>query len=281
MIVAGVKESAKAAVMKFMNNATNMEEVLNFINSEESLTYQAVLGVITKAAMDPKLDKQLKPGDLKDYVKGGDIAYTNDKTRSLKLSYVDGELETVTVTATDTTKFGISEEPLGVGLGVSFDLSLTVTENIKENGAIVNTSLTTLMERTEGFLAQSSFTAGSCEGIKSWMARNIDAVKMLIPLSEKSRGLINRALELMDLDARASAEEALNRIRALRRNSNNDDIVNAVHDLIVPMTKAFRSELPGAVQIEEQNQEEDNASIHSDVDEVDGDNESESSMSFD
>lgn len=281
LIVAGVKESAKAAVMKFLNNATNLNEVIDFITSQESLTYQAVLGVITKAAMDPKLDKQLKPGDLKDYVKGGDIAYTNDKTRSLKLSYVDGELETVTLTATDTTKFGISEEPLGVGLGVSFDLSLTVTENIKENGAIVNTSLTTLMERTEGFLAQSSFTAGSCEGIKSWMARNIDAVKMLIPLSEKSRGLINRALELMDLDARVRAEEALNRIRALRRNSNNDDIVNAVHDLIVPMTKAFRSELPGAVQIEEQNQEEDNASIHSDVDEVDSDDESESSMSSD
>lgn len=281
MIVAGVKESAKAAVMKFMNNAANMEEVLNFINSEESLTYQAVLGVITKAAMDPKLDKQLKPGDLKDYVKGGDIAYTNDKTRSLKLSYVDGELETVTLTATDTTKFGISEEPLGVGLGVSFDLSLTVTENIKENGAIVNTSLTTLMERTEGFLAQSSFTAGSCEGIKSWMARNIDAVKMLIPLSEKSRGLINQALELMGPDARARAEDALNRLNGLQRNSNNDDIVNAVHDLIVPMTKAFRSELPGAVQIEEQNQEEDNASIHSDVDEVDSDDESESSMSSD
>lgn len=281
MIVAGVKESAKAAVMKFMNNAANMEEVLNFINSEESLTYQAVLGVITKAAMDPKLDKQLKPGDLKDYVKGGDIAYTNDKTRSLKLSYVDGELETVTLTATDTTKFGISEEPLGVGLGVSFDLSLTVTENIKENGAIVNTSLTTLMEKTESLLAQSSFTSGSCEGIKTWMARNIDAVKMLIPLSEKSRGLINRALELMDPDARARAEDAVNRLNALQRNSNNDDIVNAVHDLIVPMTKAFRSELPGAVQIEEQNQEEDNASIHSDVDEVDSDDESESSMSSD
>ena len=47
------------------------------------------------------------------------------------------------------------------------------------------------------------------------------------------------------------------------------------------MTKAFRSELPGAVQIEEQNQEEDNASIHSNVDEVDSDDESESSMSFD
>ena len=281
MIVAGVKESAKAAVMKFMNNAANMEEVLNFINSEESLTYQAVLGVITKAAMDPKLDKQLKPGDLKDYVKGGDIAYTNDKTRSLKLSYVDGELETVTLTATDTTKFGISEEPLGVGLGVSFDLSLTVTENIKENGAIVNTSLTTLMEKTESLLAQSSFTSGSCEGIKTWMARNIDAVKMLIPLSEKSRGLINRALELMDPDARARAEDAVNRLNALQRNSNNDDIVNAVHDLIVPMTKAFRSELPGAVQIEEQNQEEDNASIHSNVDEVDSDDESESSMSSD
>lgn len=281
LIVAGVKESAKAAVMKFLNNATNLNEVIDFITSQESLTYQAVLGVITKAAMDPKLDKQLKPGDLKDYVKGGDIAYTNDKTRSLKLSYVDGELETVTLTATDTTKFGISEEPLGVGLGVSFDLSLTVTENIKENGAIVNTSLTTLMEKTESLLAQSSFTSGSCEGIKTWMARNIDAVKMLIPLSEKSRGLINQALELMDHDARARAEDAVNRLNALQRNSNNDDIVNAVHDLIVPMTKAFRSELPGAVQIEEQNQEEDNASIHSYVDEVDSDDESESSMSSD
>ena len=281
LIVAGVKESAKAAVMKFLNNATNLNEVIDFITSQESLTYQAVLGVITKAAMDPKLDKQLKPGDLKDYVKGGDIAYTNDKTRSLKLSYVDGELETVTLTATDTTKFGISEEPLGVGLGVSFDLSLTVTENIKENGAIVNTSLTTLMEKTESLLAQSSFTSGSCEGIKTWMARNIDAVKMLIPLSEKSRGLINQALELMDHDARARAEDAVNRLNALQRNSNNDDIVNAVHDLIVPMTKAFRSELPGAVQIEEQNQEEDNASIHSNVDEVDSDDESESSMSSD
>lgn len=281
LIVAGVKESAKAAVMKFLNNATNLNEVIDFITSQESLTYQAVLGVITKAAMDPKLDKQLKPGDLKDYVKGGDIAYTNDKTRSLKLSYVDGELETVTLTATDTTKFGISEEPLGVGLGVSFDLSLTVTENIKENGAIVNTSLTTLMEKTESLLAQSSFTSGSCEGIKTWMARNIDAVKMLIPLSQKSRDLINRALELMDPDARAIAEDAVNRLNALQRNSNNDDIVNAVHDLIVPMTKAFRSELPGAVQIEEQDQEEDNASIHSNVDEVDSDDESESSMSFD
>ncbi len=245
MVVAGVKESAKAAVMKFMNNATNMKEVVNFINSEEGLTYQAVLGVITKAAMDPKLDKQLKPGDLKDYVKGGDIAYTNDKTRSLKLSYVDGELETVTLTATDTTKFGISEEPLGVGLGVSFDLSLSVTENIKEHGAIVNTSLTTLMEKTESLLAQSSFTSGSCEGIKTWMARNIDAVKMLIPLSQKSRELINQALELMEPNVRASAEESLNRIRALRRDSNNNDIVNAFHDLIVPMTKAFRTGLPG------------------------------------
>ena len=113
------------------------------------------------------------------------------------------------------------------------------------------------------------------------MARNIDAVKMLIPLSEKSRGLINQALELMDHDARARAEDAVNRLNALQRNSNNDDIVNAVHDLIVPMTKAFRSELPGAVQIEEQNQEEDNASIHSYVDEVDSDDESESSMSSD
>jgi|GEM_PF-1065580 hypothetical protein len=245
MIVAGVKESAKAAVMKFLNNATNLNEVIDFITSQESLTYQAVLGVITKAAMDPKLDKQLKPGDLKDYVKGGDIAYTNEKTRSLKLSYVDGELETVTLTATDTTKFGISEEPLGVGLGVSFDLSLSVTENIKENGAIVNTSLTTLMEKTESLLAQSSFTSGSCEGIKTWMARNIDAVKMLMPLSQKSRELINQALELMEPNVRASAEEALNRIGALRRNSNNNDIVNAFHDLIVPMTKAFRTGLPG------------------------------------
>lgn len=263
LLIAGVKESAKAAVMKYVSNTDNMKGLLKFINSQENLSYQGVLGIVSKLALDPKL--KLDSKEIQSYVSGGDIAYTNEKTKSVKWSYVDGELEMVTVSSTDTTKFGISEEPLGVGLGLSFDISLSVSETIKDKAVTINTSMTTLLERTETYMSQSSFNSDTCEGVKTWMAKNITAVRKLIPLNTKSDEVINKAIEATDdPDVRAKINLAKTAVTALNENSTDNEVVNTFHNLAVLLTHVFRAKLPNIgeqaqqPQVQDQGQQPDN-----------------------
>ncbi len=250
LIISSAKEGAKAAVINWLKDPENLSKVITFALDHAGEAFDAVVNVVEWVAEHPELASNLV--DHFTALKDG-ISYDTNKTKTINLSYVDGSLESVNVSSTTTTKIGVNVEPLGVGVGVAFDMSYSVSETVKDRSISIGTSLNSLLEKTENtLLTDVSLVSGSGEALKNYLSRNITGIKALLPelkrAGSKSQDIIERSKT-----AAGGDQELINRINDanikinnLTATSTDDELVDAFHDLLIPVTLAYRSQLQPA-----------------------------------
>ncbi|MBE6424227.1 hypothetical protein [Succinivibrio dextrinosolvens] len=250
LIISSAKEGAKAAVINWLKDPENLSKVITFALDHAGEAFEAVVNVVEWVAEHPELASNLVDHFMA--LKDGISSDTN-RTKTINLSYVDGSLESVNVSSTTTTKIGVNVEPLGVGVGVAFDMSYSVSETVKDRSISIGTSLNSLLEKTENtLLTDVSLVSGSGEALKNYLSRNITGIKSLLPelkkAGSKSQDIIERSKT-----AAGGDQELINRINDanikinnLTATSTDDEIVDAFHDLLIPVTLAYRSQLQPA-----------------------------------
>ena len=249
MMIALVKENAKATVAKWAADPKKAEVLANFIKNNQDKS----LDILTKAAEwaadhpNEKFETRLTAGLT---VASNSISndYTGEKV--LKLDFVDGKWATIDVFQDSTSKFGINFKPWGKEDETGVSLSYAVTDSVKERGVVVNSSVTMLMGHAEQFiLANTDITAqpGSNQSFKNYLTKNLPVVKKALA-EINSKENINIYLKALgaaknDLDQQIKIQDARQKLVAVTEKETSTDAewVEATHDFIMAMTNAFRS----------------------------------------
>ena len=249
MLIALVKENAKATVAKWAADPKKAEVLANFIKNNQDKS----LDILTKAAEwaadhpEENFETRLTAGLT---VASNSISndYTGEKV--LKLDFVDGKWATIGVFQDSTSKFSINFKPWGKEDETGVSLSYAVTDSVKERGVVVNSSVTMLMGHAEQFiLANTDITAqpGSNQSFKNYLTKNLPVVKKALA-EINSKENINIYLKALgaaknDLDQQIKIQDARQKLVAVTEKETSTDAewVEATHDFIMAMTNAFRS----------------------------------------
>jgi ABC-type nitrate/sulfonate/bicarbonate transport system substrate-binding protein len=249
MMIALVKENAKATVAKWAADPKKAEVLANFIKNNQDKSLDILTKAAEWAADHPKesFETRLTAGLT---VASNSISndYTGEKV--LKLDFVDGKWATIDVFQDSTSKFSINFKPWGKEDETGVSLSYAVTDSVKERGVVVNSSVTMLMGHAEQFiLANTDITAqpGSNQSFKNYLTKNLPVVKKALA-EINSKENINIYLKALgaaknDLDQQIKIQDARQKLVAVTEKETSTDAewVEATHDFIMAMTNAFRS----------------------------------------
>ena len=250
LILAGVKESAIAAVKKWLSNPDNVKKLIEFAFDHLDDAFQLMLDVVEFAAKHPDLTLHTLAS-----IKGTSGISESERAKKISWSYVDGQLESVTISHDSESKIGVNVDPVGIAVGVGFDLSYSVTESVKERDITPRPTLTMLLDKGEQFLAGETGVSqpGSGQPFKSWLSRNAMGVSyMLAHLKdteenrEKTVNLYNtaRAAAAGDMELQERLQNAWQRVEDLGEDATLDAKVDAAHELITAMLLAYLNPAP-------------------------------------
>ena len=247
LLIAGVKEGAKAAVIKWLSNPDNIEKLVTFAFDHAGEALGAIVGALEWIVENP--GKTLETAlTVCSYVGGTSISSENERLKTIKWEFNDGKLVKFSVSSEVSSKIGIDVDPVGVGVGVGFDLSYKVTDSLKERGMLMSGTLTTLMGEAETFsLTNTNVTAhsGSNEGFKNYLAANLSVVREVVADLSKPESitLYAKAIEAAagDPDLQIRMRDAHQKLMQLGADGPAAEVVDAAHDLLLSMTAAFRS----------------------------------------
>ena len=244
-LLAGVKETAVAAVKKWLSDPENVAKLINFALDHLEDAFNLVLDVVEFIAEHPNLTLQAAA-----MIRGTEAISEAERLKVVKWSFLDGELDTISVHSEMTSKLGVNVDPVGVGLGVGFDLSYSVTESVKDRDWQPRPTLTGLLAKSEEFLFGETGAEPSGKGqeFKLWLSRRAHGVEhMLGTLSErKNLGIYERALAQAqgDFELQVRLQDAWRAVQDLPDDATLDAKVDAAHELLVAMTLAYRSVPP-------------------------------------
>ena len=246
LILASVKETAIAGVKKWLSDPENVAKLVMFAIEHAADAFEFVLGAVEWVVNHPEATLQIAAS-----IQGASSLGEVERYKKISWSYVDGQFETLTVSSETQNKMGVNVDPVGVGLGVGFDLSYSVTENVKERDITPRPTLTMLLAKGEEFLFGETGIepAGNGEAFKGWLARNAMGVRHMVGnlMSEANRlktlDLYAKALVASSADAvlQQRLQEAWRGVQALPADATLDAQVDAAHKLITAMVLAFRA----------------------------------------
>ena len=245
-ILAGVKETAIAGVKKWLSDPENVAKLVEFALEHAEDAFNLLLNAVEWVADHPDLTLQIAAS-----IKGTSSLGEVERYKKISWSYVDGEFETLTVSSESQNKMGVNVDPVGVGLGVGFDLSYSVTENVKERDITPRPTLTMLLAKGEEFLFGETglAPAGTDEAFKNWLSRNAMGVRHMVTnlMSEANRlktlDLYAKALVAASADSvlQQRLQEAWRGVQSLPADATLDVQVAAAHKLISAMVLSFRA----------------------------------------
>ena len=247
LILAGVKEAAIAGVKKWLSNPENVAKLVEFALDHLGDAFDLLLNVAEFAVTHPNLTLHAI-ASIRDAESTGE----SERAKKITWSFVDGQLETVTVSHDSESKIGANVDPVGIAVGVGFDISYSVTESVKERDITPRPTLTMLLDKGEQFLFGETGVepAGSGQPFKTWLARNAMGVShMLAHLTDtdehtaKTIDLYNGAMAAAggDMDLQERLQNAWRTVQELPADATLDAKVDAAHALITAMVLAYRS----------------------------------------
>lgn len=246
LLLAGAKEGAKA----WLSKPENIKKLVKFVLDHIDIPLDLLAAVIDRLAEDPgKFVDDILTAFV--YIRGTDAVWKTEKLQTLEWSYEDGNLVQYSLYDDTTTKSGINIDPVGIGLGVSANLSYTVGESVRKQGMMVNPTLVSLLGKTEQYLfADTSARApGNSEPFKSWIGNNLAAIE------ETMQGIRNGTPEALEVKAKAieivandhaavqEIETAWRAVRDLPGDALPETRLEAYRHLLTTLTTVFRSPL--------------------------------------
>ena len=247
IILASVKEGLKAAVMKWLSDPKNVEKLVQFVADHADDALNTIIRIVEYVVTHPAETLQTALTAYF-YVAGTTSTSESERLKTLKWDFEDDKLTQFSVGTQTTNKLGFDVDPVGVGLGVGFDLSYSVNDSLTERKMLISSSLTTLMSHTENYmLTNTNVTANatSNQNLKNYLSANLDIVKQVVAdlNSEKNTELYNTALLSAqgDPDLQEKMQNARQRLASLGPDAPNDAVVDAMHDLLITMTTSYRT----------------------------------------
>ena len=246
LLIAGAKESAKAALIKWLSDPEHVEQLIKFATKATKASFKLVSKAVMWAVEHPGTALTIYE-QAKGYINGSQVLSEIETLKTLSLNYVDGNLESLNVSSQSNYKTGVDLEPLGVGVGVGIDVSYSIKERTVDRSVLLNPTLTTLLEKTEGFLLSKTELRAdnNCEQLKNYLARNLDTIRGKLEdfKTGKNKEIYDRARELAqnDLELLSKLEQAWNSLNSLNEHSPKDQVVKTMHDFLVMTTLAYRT----------------------------------------
>jgi len=249
IILASVKEGAKAAVMKWLSDPENIEKLILFAIDHAGDALDFIVNTVEYVVMNP-LETLETAYTAVCYVAGTSSLGENERLKTLKWDFEDGQFTEFSVSSKTNNRMGVNVDPVGVGVGVGFDISYSVIDSLTERKMLVSSSLTTLMGHTESFMLTNTNTtahSASNQSLKNYLSSNLDVVKQVVAdlNSEKNAKLYNTALLSAqgDPDLQEKMQQARQKLTSLGPDAPNDAIVDSMHDLLITMTTAYRTQV--------------------------------------
>ncbi len=160
-------------------------------------------------------------------------------------------MESVSISSDKNSSFGVNVDPLGVGLGVGFDVNYTVSESLNDRGILVKPTLNTLLSMTESYMLSDTSvkTVENSEALKNYLARNIITIKENLASiigSDKSGETYRLAMLLASNDEplKEKLESSWDKLMNMDENTPNNELVDALHDFLIAANRAYRITLP-------------------------------------
>ncbi len=249
LILASVKETAINAVKKWLSDPENVQKLVLFALEHAGDVFDAIVGAVEWVADHPDLTLHILAS-----IQGASSLGEAERYKKISWTFVDGQFETLTVSRESQNTMGVNVDPVGVGLGLGFDISYSVTENVKERTAMPRPNLTMLLAFGEQFIFGETglHPVGGGQAFKTFLARNAMGVQHMLAHMMDEKNMQTTA----DIYARAQLaaghdsvlrdrlQEAWHAVHALPADATLDRKVDAAHELIVAMVLAFRT--PGA-----------------------------------
>jgi len=241
LLLSGVKASAYAAVKSWLDDKENFRKLVIFCMENLGTTLEVLVGVVEWAIDHPDAVIQLTAMAM-----GTTGISESERNKVVTWSYIDGKIDTISISSERSSKLGINVDPLGVGLGVGFDLSYTVTESVKDRSWMPNPTLVGLLEKSEMFLFGETGIelSGGGEEFKMFLSRNALGVeKMLRTLRDPKQVEIYLKAQLQasgDFELQERLQNAWLAVQRLPDDATLDAKVDAAHKLLVAMTLAYR-----------------------------------------
>jgi hypothetical protein len=254
-LIAGAKEGAKAAVIKYLSNPDNIVKLMNFLERNATKAFNTVLNIVVWAATHPGTALAIAEQAMA-MVKGTSSLIDSEKTRTVKFNFVNGELESVGVSTNSSSSLGFNVDPLGVGVGVGFDVKYSVSESINDRGILIKPTLNTLLSLTESYtLSDTSIkTVENSEPLKNYLAKNLIPIKDNLEdlRGEKATQTYNQARALCSGDPALleKLEASWAKLKGANENTPNNELVDALHDFLMATTRAYRITLPVEIEPE-------------------------------
>lgn len=248
-LIAGVKEGAKAAVISWLSNPDNIGKLFAWLEKNAGKAFDMVVNVLEWVATHP--DKALAIAEQAvAMVKGTNVIMDSERTKTVRFDYVNGELESVLVSTNQKSDLGINVDPLGVGLGVGFDLKYSVSESLNDRRIMVKPTLNTLLARTESYtLSDTSLRmVENSEPLKNYLAKNLSSIKDNFEsfTGENATKTYNQARALCSGDPLLleKLESSWAKLKGVNANTPDNERVDALHDFLIATTRAYRITLP-------------------------------------
>ncbi len=252
LLVESAKKGAKAAVMAYLASPENVRKVVDFVLEHSDAAIDFLGDVIAYNSDHP--DELLETSfDSVAYIAGTDFTSKNERLKILSWTYEDGEFASFSLGSKTTNKLGLNVDPMGMGLGLGFDVSYKITESSTDYAMCPKPSLVSMLGKTEDFLFSdlSLKKPGNSEAFKNFLARNRAGVDYMLGTlqdkdNEKNREIFIRAMDACkdDVELHVALNTTYTAVLHLAQNAKPDDRVEAARKFLVAMTCAFRSALP-------------------------------------
>lgn len=248
LLASAAKESAKAAVLKWLQNPDNVVKLVDTAFDVAGLTLDALVKVAVWAAEHPDAAKEIASQAIA-IARGTDSLSGSDRLKTLQWSFADGKLETFALYSDTTSKFGFEIEPKEIPVSGALDFTYSVDQSVKEFGTMPDPTLTTLLGKTDEFLSSNAAIGGPAGGekLRGFLASNrAGALRLLENINApENLEIFARALEAAGDDSNLTKEltEARRDATALAGGSGVPPLerLAALQRLLASMVAAFNS----------------------------------------
>lgn len=110
-------EFAKAAVIDYLSKPENIEKIFNFIEKNAGYAFNKIMKIVEWVATHPEVALAVAEQSVAMF-KGATSLIETETTRTVRFNYINGEMESVSISSDKNSSFGVNVDPLGVGLGV-------------------------------------------------------------------------------------------------------------------------------------------------------------------
>jgi len=244
LVLGIVKESALAAVKKWLENPENVVKLVMFAIEHIGDALEILGGALEWVVEHPEATLQIAAS-----IAGTDSLGEASRNKVVQWTCVNGEFESVSLSMQSTSKIGVTVDPVGVGLGVGFDLSYSVSSKIKEIEYGPRRPLLSFLAKAEQFIAGES-GAGKTggEAFKNWIARNLRGVENVMKslknpaTAAKQAKIYADAMERVadEDDLRNTLQDAWHEATSLPDDAAPDKLASAAYKLFVSLVRAYK-----------------------------------------